>query len=96
MARQETEAAAIPLARLAERSLVQAWGYGVWRFVRHKPLGALGGLICLALLVLALFAPILAPYPYDEIHPGDRLENPSLQYWLGTDNLERDMLSGSA
>lgn len=93
MARQEANAAALTLARRGERSRLLASGYGVWHFARRKPLGALGGLICLVLLVLAILAPLLAPYPYDEIHAADRLQNPSLRYWLGTDNLGRDMLS---
>src|SRR3990172_2223188 len=93
MARQEANAAVLTLARRGERNRLLASGYGVWPFARRKPLGALGGLIFLALLVVAILATLLAPYPYDEIHAADRLQNPSAQYLLGTDNLGRDMLS---
>jgi peptide/nickel transport system permease protein len=65
----------------------------VWLFCRRKPLGALGGLIVLVLLLLALFAPWIAPYSYDETIPGARMKAPGAQFWMGTDNLGRDVFS---
>ena len=38
----------------------------LWQFCRRKPLGAIGGLIIVALLVMAAFAEWIAPYPYDQ------------------------------
>ncbi|HEX2437177.1 MAG TPA: ABC transporter permease [Methylomirabilota bacterium] len=63
------------------------------RFARRKPLGALGGVIVLAMLVMALFAERIAPYGYDETIRGARMKAPSAAHWLGTDNLSRDMWS---
>jgi peptide/nickel transport system permease protein len=65
------------------------------RFVRRKPLGTLGGCIVLGMLVLALFAPWLAPYgPETFIEGGSaRLQPPSWRFPMGTDNLGRDILS---
>ena len=65
----------------------------LWRFCRNKPLGALGGLIVLVLLVMAVFAPWIAPYRYDETIPGARMKAPGAQFWMGTDNLGRDVYS---
>ena len=65
----------------------------LWIFCRRKPLGALGGLIVLVLLLLALFAPWIAPYSYDETIPGARMKAPGAQFWMGTDNLGRDVFS---
>ncbi len=72
-----------------------AWGARLVRFVRRKPLGALGGCIVLGMLVLALFAPWLAPYsPETFIEGGSaRLQPPSWRFPMGTDNLGRDILS---
>ena len=63
------------------------------RLVREKPLGVAGGAIVLLLIVVALFADVLSPYPFDEVHLVDRLQGPSTQYLLGTDQVGRDLLS---
>ena len=63
------------------------------RLVREKPLGTGGGIIVLILIFVAIFADVLAPYPYREIHLADRLQGASAQYLLGTDHLGRDFLS---
>src|SRR5262245_34260165 len=65
----------------------------VWRFCRRKPLGAVGGLLVLVLIVLAIFAPWIAHYAYDETLRGARMKAPSAQFWMGTDNLGRDLWS---
>ena len=63
------------------------------RLVKRKPLGAVSALIVLILILVAIFADVLAPYPYDEIHLIDRLQGPSARYLLGTDQAGRDLLS---
>lgn len=55
------------------------------------------GLVGLALVVLSLLAavvgPSVAPYDPAEIHPGARLAAPGALYFLGTDELGRDLLT---
>ena len=63
------------------------------RLVKEKPLGTFSGIIILILILVAIFADALAPYPYREIHLADRLTGPSAQYLLGTDHVGRDFLS---
>jgi peptide/nickel transport system permease protein len=63
------------------------------RLVREKPVGTVGAVIVLLLLLTGIFADFLAPYGYNEIHIVDRLMAPSAKYILGTDNLGRDLLS---
>jgi peptide/nickel transport system permease protein len=62
-------------------------------FCRRKPLGAIGGALVLVLLVMALGAPWIARYDYDASIPGARMKAPSFQFWMGTDNLSRDVWS---
>ena len=63
------------------------------RLVKEKPLGTACGMIVLLLILVTIFADVLAPYPYDEPHLIDRLTGSSAQYLLGTDHLGRDFLS---
>lgn len=63
------------------------------RIVKEKPLGTIGGIIFVLLLITGIFADFLAPYGMSELHPADSLLPPSAKYILGTDNLGRDLLS---
>jgi peptide/nickel transport system permease protein len=63
------------------------------RFIRRKPLGAIGAVIVIAMLVMAGGAEWIAPYGYDQTIRGARMKPPSAAHWLGTDNLSRDMWS---
>ena len=63
------------------------------RLWNRKPLGTACGIIILILILVSIFAGVLAPYAYDEPHLVDRLQGPSIQYLLGTDQLGRDFLS---
>ena len=63
------------------------------RLIKTKPLGAACGAVVLALILVSIFADVLAPYPYDEIRLMEILEAPSVRHLLGTDNVGRDFLS---
>jgi peptide/nickel transport system permease protein len=63
------------------------------RLIRDKPLGAVGAAVFLLFLFCAVFAHPLAPYGENETDIFKRLQPPSAEHWLGTDNLGRDVLS---
>jgi peptide/nickel transport system permease protein len=63
------------------------------RFARGKPFGAVGAVIILTLLAMAVFAEWIAPYTYDQQIPGARLRPPGRDFLLGTDNVSRDVFS---
>ncbi len=50
-------------------------------------------MIVLLFIVVAVFAEVLAPYPFDEVHLPAILKAPSAQFLLGADQLGRDLLS---
>jgi peptide/nickel transport system permease protein len=52
----------------------------------------LGMAIIVAFLLIAIFAEFIAPYP-EAASVGQTWDEPSALYWLGTDNIGRDMLS---
>ena len=73
-----------------------AWGraYGAWRVFTRNRLAMLGLAIVLLLILVAIFAPLLAPYsPTVGDLRTTRLLPPSGQFWLGTDDQGRDILS---
>jgi peptide/nickel transport system permease protein len=61
------------------------------------PLRGFIALICASCLMLILLAsalaPVLAPYSYEQINLPGRLQLPSKQHFLGTDEIGRDILS---
>lgn len=66
-----------------------------WKKFSRDRLAFIGCLIILFLILTALLAGVLAPYPEDthKIHPAFRLKAPSLKHLLGTDSMGRDILS---
>lgn len=59
----------------------------------HNRLTVAGGVVVAILIVVAVAAPMLAPYDYAELDAARVLEAPSAAHLLGTDGLGRDVLS---
>ena len=62
-----------------------------WRAFRRDPLGMISLGLLLLLVVVALAAPLIAPYPAS--YGPDVLRPPSGDHWFGTDALGRDVFS---
>jgi peptide/nickel transport system permease protein len=68
------------------------WYTEVWvRMLRRKPLGTLGGVIVLVMLLAAVLADVLTPYGFAETNLRERFIATSAAHWLGTDQLGRDV-----
>ena len=65
----------------------------VWRRLRKNKAAVFGLVIIALLLVTALFAPLIAPYHYDEQNLDEAFISPSARHVMGTDNFGRDILS---
>ena len=81
-------------AELSKGNLAQHWLIEVGlKLLREKPLGSFGGLLVLGMFLTGIFAGWLAPYGYNETHSFARVQSYSQQFWLGSDDLGRDVLS---
>ncbi|REJ32602.1 MAG: D,D-dipeptide ABC transporter permease, partial [Bacillota bacterium] len=69
----------------------------VFRRLLRNPLSAFGLVVIALLVLLAVLAPVLAPYPEDAVgatvRPERQFEPPSGEFWFGTDDLGRDLFS---
>ena len=67
-----------------------------WRRLLHNPIAVIGGLMVMSVILAAIFAPWVAPFP---THAGavvdfrHRHSPPDALHWMGTDNAGRDILS---
>ncbi len=61
--------------------------------LRVRPLFAVGYGIVTAVVVLAVFAPLIAPYPPETANPADFLQPPSWRHLLGTDATGMDIFT---
>lgn len=68
------------------------WG-DVWLRLRRNKLAMVGLIIIVLLILMTVFADVVAPYDYAKIDPTNRFATPSLQHPFGTDNYGRDLLS---
>lgn len=87
------ESATLTLERETQETRYASFWVGAWRRFRRNKL-AMFGLVFASLIVLvAIFAPFLTPYRYDQIDPPSALLGPSREHPMGTDLLGRDMLT---
>ena len=67
--------------------------YDIWRRLCRNRLAVFGMAILVLLVLMAVFADVIAPYPYDKQDYAATLQFPSLAHPMGTDNYGRDILS---
>lgn len=65
----------------------------VFSFARRKPLGALGALVVIFVVAVAIFAPVISPYDPLKLDMGNVFVTPGQAHVLGSDDLGRDILS---
>lgn len=65
----------------------------VWARLKRNKMAMFGLGVILVLVIMAIFAPIIAPFGYDYQQLANRLQGPSSTHWFGTDHLGRDIFS---
>jgi peptide/nickel transport system permease protein len=68
------------------------WREG-WRRFRKNKMALVGLGIVVFFILLAIFAPLLAPYDFKEQNLAERLQPPSSKHLFGTDDFGRDIFS---
>lgn len=63
------------------------------RSLLRDPMGLMGLVLVAAFVLMAVAAPLLAPYDPVALDVRAKLQSPSIAHWLGTDQLGRDTLS---
>lgn len=88
------QTAVIPATATVQASRVRTpWGE-FWRKFRKQPVAMTALAFVLILVLLAVFAPWLAPYDAENYFDYDKINaRPSWEHWLGVDPLGRDILS---
>ena len=64
---------------------------GVIKKISSDPLGLIGLCLVTLMVISALGAPIFAPYDPIQLNIMERLQGPSVNHLLGTDQLGRDL-----
>ena len=82
---------AVPAAPAKARSET-LWAQTSRRLKRSNT-AIFGLLVVIALILVAAFADVLAPYSATDTNPNAMFQMPNSQHLLGTDQLGRDMLS---
>jgi len=67
--------------------------FSLWTAIRRNPTIAFGATLLVALIVMAVFAPFIAPNDPLKLSPVNRLRPPSERWWFGTDQFGRDVFS---
>jgi len=65
----------------------------LWNTSRSHPLGAAGALVVILMIIAAIFAPWITPYDPEAASFENMLTAPNADYWLGTDQFGRDILT---
>ncbi|PLR86901.1 ABC transporter permease [Bacillus sp. V33-4] len=81
-----------PLQPQPEDKPVSPW-LEAWRSFRQNKLALVGTIIVLFFIVIAIFAPMIAPSGINEQDFSKKLQPPSSEHWFGTDDFGRDILS---
>jgi peptide/nickel transport system permease protein len=65
----------------------------IWPQLRRHRLAVVSLVIVAIMTIICAAAPLIAPYEFDAIDLGNIRQAPSIEHWMGTDDLGRDLLT---
>ena len=90
---QTSDAQSKPLAQYSQDNTLGKVLLDTLRRLAKQPLGLMGLILVSTVVLSAVFASVIAPYDPIALDILNRLQAPSLEHWLGTDQLGRDTFS---
>ncbi len=78
-------------ARPNRRKMTEKWP--ALAAIRHDKIGLAGAFLVIVIVGLAILAPLVAQHDPTTMAAGERLTGPSSEFWLGTDEAGRDLMS---
>jgi len=88
-----TESTLVPsLLAVPPKRQAGLWGDALRRLARNR-MAVLSLFVIIFLVVVAVFAPVVAPYDYEQQSYTEMFQPPGWSHWMGTDQLGRDTLS---
>jgi peptide/nickel transport system permease protein len=80
-------------AELGRQSRARSQWAIAWSQLKRSRSAAVGGIVALALVALAVLSPWITPYDPIATYPKERLQGPSWEHPFGTDKIGRDIFS---
>lgn len=65
----------------------------IWKRLKQSPSAMIGLTVFAILVLIAVFADVIAPYKFDQINVLNAFAPPSAEHWCGTDRVGRDIFS---
>jgi peptide/nickel transport system permease protein len=81
------------ISKVTKKSAGSSEGRRIIRVFFGRKLAVIGLVLIIFLVLMAVMAPWLAPYSPDTTSVAERFQGPSVNHWLGTDSIGRDILS---
>ena len=76
----------------AEEKAASIWSES-WKGFKKNKMAIIGLSLVIFFILLAIFAPIIAPYSFEEQNLSNKHLSPSAEHWFGTDEFGRDIFS---
>lgn len=80
-------------AKIEKEAQKESQFMAVLKRLKKNKMAMLGLVILIVLVLMAVFAPWITRFPYEEMHVLDKHQTPNATYWFGADELGRDIFS---